>query len=511
MPFNMRTRSASRARSVDSSSSYQDDPREHDMDPEPEQNINIHLTDMEYKKLNTDEATQERLTKTLQDPVGNLIVRLVDRHNKTLPPEEDPIELDTVCMAFDNKLQLNKKDITELIENSAKDLKSDIFHKELNFHLLNPRYIPPTKFSPTDVLNSNAKSSEALKLFPSNMKSKFSGIRGDGPNLSEFLFNISYAQERLNLSEKEFKMKLLTSLTGPAHEDIRNLVEQGDTVTSIYHNLASMYDSTPEPNKAKQDLMKFKIPRRWDLYKTQNHILSLSNSAARLYKDAKIRKIIANTEASQSFIRSLPPASSKFARTKYNEFLTSQAHINADPLFVDFIRFLNKYQDDINEDIRQNGSSYDDRDNRDNRNNNIHRDSRYTNNPQPYKPYRPLQRIQTTYAYPQSTSRSNNAKPYQRVSVKAVNTSSPIQNKYLNKLYCSLCGKSNHTSSQGCYAIKRNGVVVPCSPTQIPCTICEKVNGKKLYHPPTLCFNKEQSNNFKPRSTFNNQRNYKKY
>ena len=500
-----RSRSASRARSVDSDTSYQESTREHEDVIEPEQNINIHLTDMEYDRLHTDQATQNKLTKTLQDPVGNLLVRLVDRHNKTLPPEEEPIALDTLCTAFDTKLQINKKDITELIEHSAKDLKTDIFHKELNFHLLNPRYTPPTKFSPVDVLNSTAKSTEALKLFPSNIKSKFSGIKNDGPSLSEFLFNINYAQERLNLSEKEFKMKLLTSLTGPAHEDIRNLVEQGDTVTSIYHNLASMYDSTPEPNKAKQDLVKFKIPRRWDLYKAQNHILSLSNSAARLYKDAKIRKIIANTEASQAFIRSLPPASSKFARTKYNEFLTSQAHINEDPLFVDFIRFLNKYQDDINDDIKQNGSNYEDRDNR---NSNIYKEIRYTNNNQSYKPYKPLQRIQTTYAYPNSTSRANKYKPYQRVTGKAVNTGQPTQNKFLNKLYCSLCGKTNHTSAQGCYAIKKNGVVVPCSPTQIPCTICEKISGKKLYHPPTLCFNKEKPNT---KQTFNQHNNYRKY
>ena len=509
MPFNMRTRSASRTRprSVDSGSSYQDDRIDQDIETEPEQNINIHLTELEIRQLHNDEETQGRLNNTLQDPLGNLLVRLVDRHNKTLPKEDEPIELDSVCKAFNKKLNMNKEDITKLIEESAKDLKTDIFHKDLNFHLLNPRYIPPTKFSPINVLNSSAKSSEALKLFPSNMKSKFSGIRGDGPTLSEFLFNINYAQERLNLSENEFKMKLLTSLTGPAHEDIRNLVEQGDTITSIYHNLAAMYDSTPEPNKAKQDLTRFKIPKRWDLYKAQNHILSLSNSAARLYKDPKIRKIITNTEAAQTFIRSLPPVSSKFARTKYNEFLTSQAHINADPLFVDFIRFLNKYQEDINEDIKQNGSSYDDRDNR----NNITRDLRYTNNNNTYKPYRPLQRIQTTYAYPQSTSRANNYKPYQKVTVKAVNTGPRMQNKFLNKLYCSLCGKTNHTSAQGCYAIKKNGIVVPCSPTQIPCTICEKLNGKKLYHPPTLCFNKENTNSLKPRSTFTQQRQFNKY
>lgn len=49
MPFNMRTRSASRtrARSVDSGSSYQDDRVDQDIETEPEQNINIHLTELD--------------------------------------------------------------------------------------------------------------------------------------------------------------------------------------------------------------------------------------------------------------------------------------------------------------------------------------------------------------------------------------------------------------------------------------------------------------------------------
>ena len=103
--------------------------------------------------------------------------------------------------------------------------------------------------------------------------------------MAEFLFTIEYAQERLNLSEAEFKQKLLTSLTGPAHETIRNLVEQGDSIPSLYHALTSMYDNSPDPIASKSALAKLKISRRSNLYAAQNKILSLANSAARLFKD----------------------------------------------------------------------------------------------------------------------------------------------------------------------------------------------------------------------------------
>ena len=81
---------------------------------------------------------------------------------------------------------------------------------------------------------------------------------------------------------------------------------------------------------------------------------------------------------------------------------------------------------------------------------------------------RPL-RVQTTFSYQRNpSSYFNRYSPYPQggneVSVQQLNSSAPIQNKYLNKLYCSLCGKNTHTASQGCYAIKRNGTVVPCPP-----------------------------------------------
>ena len=133
-----------------------------------------------------------------------------------------------------------------------------------------------------------------------------------------------------------------------------------------------------------------------------------------------------------------------------------------------------------------------------------------------YPGSRPL-RVQTTYANKTaSPPYINRYNPYPRntVAVNQLNTGSnagtPIINKYMNKLYCSLCGKTTHTAADGCYAIKKNGVVVPCSPTQIPCHICEKVLKKKLFHPPALCFNKSnQRNNFQQKNSFDENRRQK--
>jgi len=511
MPFKL-SRSNSRARSAEILSTVNDDFLNDDVLENPElSNMNLNLTDREYKNLYKNADKQTTFHKAALHPLGRTIIKLVNHHNKSLNDNDPGIDLEEVCTAFDTNMQLNVKDVQKLIDESNQELKKNIYQKDLSFHLLNPRFKPPSNFSPINVLNSPHKATEALKLFPSHSKSKFSGINKDGPNLAEFLYTIEYAQERLNLSETEFKQKLLTSLTGPAHETIRNLVEQGDSIPSLYHALTSMYDNSPDPIASKSALAKMKISRRSNLYAAQNKILSLANSAARLFKDGPIRKTIANTEACQTLIRALPPNSSKFVRTKFNEFLTTQTEVDKDPLFVDFVRFLNKYQDDINEDIKLNGSNYEDKDYKDLKENNFrdNRDRRYSNQTTTFRPYRPL-RVQTTYAYPPAPAWSiynKRFEPYPQATVRAINNNYASQNKFLNKLYCSLCGKTNHTSAQGCYAIKKNGVVVPCAPTQIPCNICEKLTGKKLFHPVALCFNKDKQDKFQTKANYQNKSN----
>ena len=507
MPFGVK-RSASRARSVDSISTLNDDFRDLEItnDVQVQDTMNLNLTDKEYKNLHRNPDMQNSLNQALQDPLKKLWAKMINHHNNTLKDNETPINLDEMTEAFNHSVNINEKEVKNLIDESQQNLRSDLYKKNLSFHLINPRFKPPSNFNPYDVLHSATKSAEALKLFPSQTKSKFSGIKGESPNLSEFIFTINYAQDRLCLSEQEFTQKLLTSLTGPAHESIRTLVEQGDSISSLYHTLTHLYDDSPDPVAAKAKLSRLIIPKRWDLYMAQNKILELATAAARLFKENQ-RKTITNTEACQTLIRALPPTSSKLVRTQFNQFMTDQTDDSNEPLFIDFIRYLSRFADDINDDIRTNGTNYEEKDNfKENRN----PERRYQPQFTPYRPHRPL-RVQTTYSYQTNPSRYDNRySPYplanEEVSVQQLSSSPPIQNRYLNKLYCSLCGKNTHTASQGCYAIKRNGIVVPCPPTQIPCHICEKTIQTQLFHPPSLCFNKNLLNNhFKRKIPFNNQ------
>ena len=184
--------------------------------------------------------------------------------------------------------------------------------------------------------------------------------------------------------------------------------------------------------------------------------------------------------------------------------MTDQTDESTEPLFIDFIRYLHRFQDDkINDDIWKNGEGPDYRpryrDNKDSK------DRRYPLHYDKYPSSRPL-RVQTTYAKKNaSPNYLNRYNPYPRITVAVkqlnagANTGTPGTNRFLNKLYCSLCGKSTHTAVDGCYAIKK----IPCSPTQIPCNICKKVMKKKLFHPPTPCFNKSnQGNTFQQKNNF---------
>ena len=69
------------------------------------------------------------------------------------------------------------------------------------------------------------------------------------------------------------------------------------------------------------------------------------------------------------------------------------------------------------------------------------------------------------------------------------------RNRFLNTLYCSLCGKKTHRASDSCYAMRDDsGRVVNVTPSQVPCTICEKKINKKPYHPLKHCFNRPRNN-----------------
>ena len=54
--------------------------------------------------------------------------------------------------------------------------------------------------------------------------------------------------------------------------------------------------------------------------------------------------------------------------------------------------------------------------------------------------------------------------------------------------YCSLCGKRNHLSTDGCPNMVNNaGKIVPVFPTHGICQVCPDEVSPRLNHPATLC------------------------
>ena len=61
--------------------------------------------------------------------------------------------------------------------------------------------------------------------------------------------------------------------------------------------------------------------------------------------------------------------------------------------------------------------------------------------------------------------------------------------KYFKGRYCSMCGKSSHNSSDGCWSMRNSrNEVVEAVPTYNHCDLCYEKLNKKLFHPSQLCF-----------------------
>jgi hypothetical protein len=80
-----------------------------------------------------------------------------------------------------------------------KEIGDSIIHKELNCHQINMAINTPKSFSPIPTLTSGAKLTEALKLFPRNIK--FSGLKqNNAMSVTEFLNIMKVAQDHTQLS-----------------------------------------------------------------------------------------------------------------------------------------------------------------------------------------------------------------------------------------------------------------------------------------------------------------------
>ena len=489
MPFNLGSRNSSKNSSRNQSSESITDSVLQEIDSAEEVDMKIYLTDQEIQELRNSQKEDNDIAKTLSNPMGRLLVQMTTSHNKAMEKSKntgDQINVPELCKAFQETLSVKKEELENAIKSSSTTIKQEIYDRSLNYHMVNPLIKIPEYFSPVNTLTTVSKQMDAVKLFPQN-KLRFTGEPNKlGPPIAEWIYQMNSAQQKLKLSEEEFKERLLTSTTSYAHRLLRTLIAEQDSISSIYHKLMVMFDFSISPEQAKSELLRFKIHRRSTLIKGQAKILELASAAARMFPEGDLRKSYSNAEACTALIRSLPQDSSTKVASLYNQMISAVADKTKIPLFTELVLYLNPYRNQIDKDIAKNGSSFEvlEREPENERQNRSFLARRYTENTRP--------RLRVNYL--NQSSVNNRSEGF-------------VKNRYMNTMYCSLCGQSNHTAAQGCYRMKdEKGRAVPVTPGQIPCSICEKKINKKLYHPIRYCFNKERSN-----PTRNNNQNNRRF
>jgi len=432
MPFNRGSKHSSRATSVESLI----EPIPQEDECRRTEDVPIYLTEAEMKDILRTLPGQDDISKTLVNPLGKFVVHMGTNYNKMLDVSKstaDRVPIHDLCKAFQDHVSVNQSLLKSEIEKSNKELQETLHGQSLSFHMYNPLIRCPERFSPTDTILTVARQVEAAKLFPQG-RQRFSGEReGSSPPITEWIYAMNIAQEKLNLSEREFKERMLLSTTSAAHRMLRNLIQEGDSVGGIYHKLMLMHDNTMKPERAKEELLRFKISRNSTINRGQGHIMELATAAARIFPEGDLRKSYSNSEACLGLIRSLPITSSTIVNTAYNRLISVAAQQGKVAMYTDLMAYLNPYHSQINEDIKRNGKIYETNGSRTQRN---FRSAPYSSSRPQYQPMRRLQM--------HNLNRTN----YQS------RPDTGPKNKFMNSLYCSLCGQNNHPASEGCYKMR---------------------------------------------------------
>jgi hypothetical protein len=481
-----------------------------------------------------------QVTFTKNHPMGQIILNLI-RDVSTLAQKANLKEMDTdvkeVCTQFYNAMRLGKSTTNRQIKQSAKDLEEQLIEKELNGHLLNNNTKPPTEFSPVPTITSSHLRNEAMKCFPTRSP-KFSGSpsRDGGTDIIEFLSSLKTAQEYCNLSEKEFKQFLLLCTTGRAHALLIEWINLDESIPTIFHNLVMHFDKRLTPESAKELLFNYKAPKSLSLKDVETNIMLWVSRAATTLPAGPSRVAYYNMEIVQTLIRSLPPHSSARVQSVFN---TLSARLGRAATATELSRALNIDRHSIDLDIQRNGADRNQRIQRSLGSNKpkktrsgatytltapqtniiqgpplrrrvnkdqirahktidippVHTTTRRVYNTSiPMSSYRSRSssgQRQKRFPNSESMRHQRNMRAAKQLSFRGAMSRSQSRNrseKNNDKDYCSLCGKKDHLSSDGCpYMVSDSGTRVDMMPTHSTCTLCPRYITPRLNHPSSLC------------------------
>jgi len=434
-------------------------------------------------------------------PLGKILLKMVEDQTylaRKTNNKEMATNIDDVCVAFYNAIKLERNNFNGKVKETVSQVEENLMAKELSAHSLNASVVPPTNFSPVPVINSPQKLTEIMKIFPKPGRFSGSSQKDNHMSVVEFLNTLTAAQNQCVLSEPEFIDRIVAATTGMAHDLVFNWKANGDSASTIYHNLVVNFDQRMSPDDARQKLNSFIVTKNSTLAKAEATIQLLVARASMLLPPGDSRKAYQDMEGCTTLIRALPPYSSQKANELYQNYTTKlQRACTMNELF----RGLDQYRGVIDRDIKANGANPSMNNLNKRRLGNVKYNTFYattdsdTNKRERFT--RPLppppnmvsnRRNDISYTPKPKVRKFNGPKrPQQNKNVSSNFTkpySKQIQNTRSNS--CSLCGK-NHKATE-CRNIQDDkGNILNMIPTYGVCDKCPNFVKTRLHHPMEVC------------------------
>ena len=458
--------------------------------------------------------------KTIFDGLGRMLLEFSAQIKEVSKKTNVPYTKDTdeICEEYTGYLDGLNRIIESRIENEVQE-KMGTEIKKFKTERLGRSYMnqtetifPPQTFNEnTFGRHSDQRINSINSAFP--IRTKFDGSKR--PGIVEFLRNINFAQSEVNCTRKDFLNNMLRCTTGTVYEELASMIDGNISLEEIYNNLLTKYDTRKKPEVAKQELDNYMPPSDATLATVQSKIMSLGQRACLLYAN-EARTMAYNFDCVKALIKALPKAS-------HNDGLKLLQDLNHEyeraPTFSEYSSAISRYSPNIDYNYKEERGS------RISRNMNDDKKGSFFNQPfrrteasrrhatvkqidrraSPVAPERKYDNNYRNNSQPRYNSFNNNR--YNNRKIQPNNRFNPNQNGYQgNNLsnsnkeplgikgrhHCSLCGSSSHSASSGCYKMRNDfGRLVFCAPSSGSCERCEKEEGKILYHPSNLCFNRD--------------------
>lgn len=285
----------------------------------------------------------ENVAKTLQDPIGRLLLNLASTSIALSKKSDIPapnLDIEDISNDYQEHLQQNKK----RIEKEIREEKLKLDHLIKNYtadkkFTTMETIVAPSKYSPTDILTHDEyKRNLAHNLFP---KKQFNTKSPSSPSIAEHLTNLNEFQEDMCLSEAEFKRFLQKSFTNEPYQFISDQISSKLPISDIYSNLLKKYDTRINPFQARDKLLQYNPPPNSTLASIESDILELGNRAA-LIHDETSRNSCFNAEVISALKKALPRQCSEYVLKAEKE---CNAYYGRNASFAEFSTSLKVYSD----------------------------------------------------------------------------------------------------------------------------------------------------------------------